>query len=425
MSGLFSNISGFFGLRFNSGRNGGYMPGGCCCNNNFGNIWGGNFGGIMPYSNSYSMFNPFEFNNFGCSNFGSMYMPTFGGCNPYGGSQFGGYGEFNNYGSQFGGYAQFGGSGYGNNGFGNFLGYLGAGLLGYTLGKQKTDKVEETTEKAQSSGNVEQKNNTQTLPEAKDAQANGNTNNTKDNTNNNSANNASGNENKQNDNIISSVPNTEVKNDEVVSTINNQIASQTSNESVVKSETNTKLNAKVGKIEEEKKSLTKEEIAKKKVKPLCITEDLVKLPRTSYDSKTETKDSAKITTGKYEGDKIFKVVENTDGSSVTYFNEDNDKRTGFEAEGWDKIIRLNKDGSGSIERKNTSEYDGREVGVFIEKYDSTKNLFERKITDEKKGITEIYTELNHYAEFDKKTVTDAKGTTVYTWDKTKKDYVKQ
>lgn len=134
MSGFFNNLSGFLGIRFNSGGDGIYQPGGCYCNNNFfGNIWGGSYGTMMPFGNTY---NPFGFNNFG-----SMFMPNYG-INQCGGyNQFGGYGEFNNYGSQFGAYGQFSGSDCGcnqnNNGFGRFLGYLGVGLLGYVLGKQK------------------------------------------------------------------------------------------------------------------------------------------------------------------------------------------------------------------------------------------------------------------------------------------------
>lgn len=132
MSGQFGSLGGIIEIMFNSRRGNSYMPGGGCCNNNFGfgNIWGGNCGAMMPFANTY---NPFGFNNMG-----SMFMPQLGGYNPYCGSQFGGYGEFDNSGSQFGAYAQFGGSDYGchheNNGFGKLLGLLGVGLLGYGVG---------------------------------------------------------------------------------------------------------------------------------------------------------------------------------------------------------------------------------------------------------------------------------------------------
>lgn len=482
MSGIFSNISGFFGLRFNSGQNGGYMPGGGCCNNNFGNIWGGNFGAMMPY-NSYNMFNPFGFNNFGCSNFGSMFMQPFGGFNQFGSfNQFGGFGSFGNYGSQFGGYAQFGGCDYGNNGFGNFLGLLGAGILGYSLGKQKTDKAEETTEKSQSSGNVEQKNNAQAPAESKDAQANGQaTNNKTDN----STNKASGNENKQNDNIISSVPNTELKpevkaptagNNEVKSPAANKSKDETKIKSTDKANNSKKLEmtaaekakAKEKEAAEEqkelenyfknrakqlgidvskdnyetmrakvlannpdpkaaaiyKKNLEKANEGNNKTKQSTLELNLRMIPDMGYDKETKVENGVTTITGKYSNGYEYKVIQNADGSYVTYMDYDHDKKHGLDKDGWDIIIRRNKDGSGTVEKLYQ---DDTGYGTEITKYDNEQNNYNvtKTVKLTRPVATEIYTEYNDDNSYNKKTVIDAKGTTNYTWDKTKQEYIKQ
>lgn len=493
MSGLFSNVSGYLGLRFNSGRDAGYMPGGCCCNNS---IWGGNFGSMMPYTGSFGMFNPIGFNNFGGSNFGSMFMPQFGGFNPFGNfSQFGG--SFGTYGSQFGGYAQFGGSSYGNNGFGNLLGYLGAGLLGYTLGKQKADNTEATTEKSQTAASNQQSSNASATTQANGQAETKNTNtkvtnSTPNNAAANSTKQTSGNENSSNDEIISSVPKTETKpevkaplsgNNEVINSVkntaNSTVTTQPNKEPIAKKEIRSKEqieaedNAKIEKhyrdkakeygidVSKEKniekiKALVNASTAKATINKMdsenasktnrqIATDLLVARPRVTRKvevTKTKSNETyvsmvnsqvippvkvtgmgTEVTTGIDVLTEIpFVSVKSKDNTTVLY-----KFKKGGKAE-WDKTflsekITVNPDGSGKIERLNNE--DGHDISHTTFKYDSKKDLVEQTIAYEMNKTKEIYTEPNDEGSFNKKTVTDAKGTTLYKWDATKKDYVKQ
>lgn len=422
MSGRFGNLGGFIEIMFNSRGGNSYMPGGGCCNNNFGNIWGGNCGTMMPFANTY---NPFCFNNLGYSNFGSIYMPTLGGCNPYGGSQFGGYGEFNNYGSEFGAYAQFGGSDYGygrsNNGFGKLLGYLGVGFLGYGVGqsegqtfgdkfsnfintllgnKAKKDSADKTIEQepkinldgdknkdANADVNTTEKTQTKAQTEAKAEAATEKTKKTDNNT----------------DNAPKGKSGEAEQSDTDTKTKTSKITAETEEEKKLKADA--QLQAKILILADREKTLN-------------AINNNAKVPITAYDKFNITNKRA------YEPHDTVTTIENSDGSSVTYFDEDGEKKTGFK-NGWDRIVRLAKDGSGTIEAKGL-DISNKENSTITKKYDADKNLLEETVKYNKTGIVEVYSKPNKNNSFKIKTVTNPNGKkAVYVLNKNENLWIKQ
>lgn len=509
MSGRFGNLGGFIEIMFNS-RGNSYIPGGgCCCNNSFGNIWGGNFGGMMPFANTY---NPFGFNNFGYSNFGSMFMPQFGG------SQFGGYGEFNNYGSEFGAYAQFGGSDYGcqrnNNGFGKLLGYLGVGLLGYGVGqsegktfgdkfsnfintllgnKTKKDSTDKDTNAAknQTAENKEQKSkktlaevladrksslkaSLDQMAEIKEIE-NSHTEDYK------KAKKAleSGLSQKE---ILELKANTEesAKLDEELIELLKKAVKEAEDEIKANKETKLKeaeqINTKVIELQKSRKDLLEVTEGSLKLKKEIIAEAEAKLNAektkkisgnnegASKQKITETEEEKKLKedakskalmliasdrekstiystrptqipatvydkthmgTKGYQALDTVTTIENNDGSSVTYIDEDGDKKTGLNAEGWDRIVRLAADGSGTIEAKGL-DINEKENSTITKKYDAAKNRLEETVKYNKTGIIEVYSEPNKNNGFNKKTVTNPDGKKeIYVLNKNENAWIKQ
>lgn len=435
MSGDFGNLSGFIEIMFNSRKGNSYMPGGGCCNNSFGNIWGGNYGTMMPFANTY---NPFGLNNFEYSNFGSMYMPQFGGCNPYGGSQFGGYGEFNNCGSQFGAYAQFGGSDYGcernNNGFGKLLGYLGVGLLGYGIGQSEGntlgDKVSNFFNKL--FGNKTEKDSVPKIEGAapkQEASSGSNAEKAKANEAQINKTDKDAEKAKVNETQKAQADKTKAEASTDAEKAKKQAEGNTDNISKQKStaakqtEITTEIKKAVTETEEEKKLK-----ADAQIKALCLVSvdrdkskinstRLTPVPATVYD-KTH------LGLKGYQALDTVTTIENNDGSSVTYIDEDGDKETGFE-NGWDRIVRLAKDGSGTIEAKGL-DINEKENSTITKKYDVEKNLLEETVKYNKTGIVEVYSEPNQNNGFNRKTVTNPDGTKeIYVINKNKNAWIKK
>lgn len=412
MSGRFGSLGGIIEIMFNSRRGNSCMPGGGCCNNNFGNyfgnIWGSNCGAMMPFANTY---NPFGFNNMD-----SMFMPQLGGYNPYCGSQFGGYGEFDNSGSQFGAYAQFGGSDYGchheNNGFGKLLGLLGVGLLGYGVGHSEGKTF---GDKFNNFINTLLGNKTKKDSAAKPAEPEPKIN-------------------IDSDKVKDANSNANAGTDP---TKNTQTKAETGTEKTKKADNNTKpgeagqstpqteIKKANAETEEEKKLKADAQL---KAKTLILTDrektqDQIKkhakVPMTAYDKFNITNKKA------YEALDTVTTIENNDGSSITYFDEDGEKKTGLNAEGWDRIVRLAADGSGTIEAKGL-DINEKENSTITKKYDAAKNLLEETVKYNKTGIIEIYSEPNKNNGFNKKTVTNPDGKKeVYVLNKNENAWIKQ
>lgn len=435
MSGLFGNIGGFFQIMINSrgGRNhrGGY---GCCHSGFQGSIWGGN---IMPYSNPFGSFGGFN-------NFGSMMTP-FGGYSGFDGfSGFGGFGGFdgfsgfNNFGSPSGGFN----SGF-NNVFGNFSGFNGIGNNFNFKSNNISNENDKKNSKEDLSVKSEDKKEIKTQ-ETKQAESNK----------------------KTQEDVIKIEENTEVVNKPEVknpvinkSDVTTPVVKQPLEETKLKEEVKKPLSAEekaqVKAKEKAEENAETENYLRNKAKKLGIdvsndnletirekvlandperaelNEKLAKpgkqgtlelnlrmIPDMDYDKETKVENGVTTITGKYSSGYEYKVIQNADGSYATYMDEDKDKKHGLDKDGWDRIIRRNQDGSGTVEQLCV---DGTETW----KYDNEQNNYNvtKTVKNPKTGVTEIYTGQNNDYSFDKKTVIDSKGTITYTWDKTKKDYV--